>query len=31
MAAWMSVAGPRMKSALGFLYEGATIKELRPK
>jgi quinol monooxygenase YgiN len=31
MAAWMSVAGPRMKSALGLLYEGATVKELRPK
>jgi quinol monooxygenase YgiN len=31
MAAWMSVAGPRLKSARGFLYDGATAQELRPK
>jgi quinol monooxygenase YgiN len=31
MAAWMSVAGPRLKSALGFLYANASVTELRPK
>ena len=31
MAAWMNVAGPRMKSALGGLYAIASVTELRPK
>jgi quinol monooxygenase YgiN len=31
MAAWMKVAGPRMKSARGFLHEVASSTELKPK
>jgi hypothetical protein len=31
MAAWMKVAGPKLKSARGFLYEVASSTELRPK
>jgi quinol monooxygenase YgiN len=31
MAAWMKVAGPRLKSARGFIYEVASATELRPK
>ena len=30
MAAWMKVAGPRLKSARGFLYDVASSTELRP-
>ncbi|HUJ28517.1 MAG TPA: putative quinol monooxygenase [Myxococcales bacterium] len=30
MAAWMEVAGPRMKAAQGRIYEIASVKELRP-
>ena len=31
MAAWMKVAGPKMKSARGFIYEVASSTELKPK
>ena len=31
MAAWMKVAGPKMKSALGFLYDVASFTEVRPR
>jgi hypothetical protein len=31
MAAWMKVAGPKLKSARGFLYDVASSTELRPK
>lgn len=31
MAAWMKAAGPKMKSARGFLYEVASSAELRPR
>lgn len=31
MAGWMGVAGPRMKSARGFLYDVASSTELRPR
>ena len=31
MAAWMAVAGPRLKSANGFLYGVASTTELKPK
>jgi quinol monooxygenase YgiN len=31
MAAWMKVAGPKMKSALGFLYDIASFQEIRPR
>jgi quinol monooxygenase YgiN len=31
MATWMSVAGPSMKAARGFLYGVATSTELEPK
>jgi len=31
MAAWMSVAGPRLKSARGSLYGVASSTELKPK
>jgi quinol monooxygenase YgiN len=30
MGAWMEVAGPRMTSARGFLYDVASSTELRP-
>jgi len=30
MATWMSLAGPKMKSARGFLYEIASSTELTP-
>jgi len=30
MATWMKIAGPRLKSARGFLYEVASSTELRP-
>ena len=29
--AWMNVAGPKMKSARGFLYDVASSTELRPR
>jgi quinol monooxygenase YgiN len=31
MAAWMKVAGPRLKSATGYIYDVASMIELRPK
>ena len=31
MAAWMKVAGPRLMSARGLLYDVASVTELRPK
>jgi quinol monooxygenase YgiN len=31
MATWMGVAGPRLKSALGYLYAAASVTELKPK
>src|SRR6476619_4232165 len=31
MAAWMKVAGPKMKSARGFIHEVASSTELRPR
>ena len=31
MAAWMKIAGPRLKSARGFLFDVASSTELRPK
>src|SRR5580765_2549829 len=31
MAAWMKVAGPKLRSARGFLYDASTMTELRPK
>jgi quinol monooxygenase YgiN len=31
MAEWMTVAGPRLTSARGFLYDVASVTELRPK
>ena len=31
MAAWMTVAGPRLKSAHGTLHDIASTTELRPK
>ena len=31
MAAWMNVAGPKMKSARGFLYDVSSSTELRPR
>jgi quinol monooxygenase YgiN len=31
MAAWMSVAGPKMKTARGFLHDVASSTELKPK
>jgi quinol monooxygenase YgiN len=31
MAAWMKVAGPRMTSARGLLYDVASVTELRAK
>ena len=31
MAAWMKVAGPKMKSARGFIHEIASSTELRPR
>ena len=31
MAAWMKVAGPRMKSARGVVYDVASSTELRPR
>lgn len=31
MAAWMKVAGPRMKSARGFIHEIASSRELKPR
>jgi quinol monooxygenase YgiN len=31
MAAWMKVAGPRLRSARGFVYGVASSTELRPK
>src|SRR5579864_7840647 len=30
MAAWMSVAGPRLRSARGLLYDIASATDLRP-
>lgn len=30
MAAWMTVAGPRLTSALGLLYAAASMTELKP-
>jgi hypothetical protein len=30
MAAWMQVAGPLMKSAVGFLHDIVSSTELRP-
>jgi quinol monooxygenase YgiN len=30
MAAWMQAAGPKLKSARGFIYEAARATELRP-
>jgi quinol monooxygenase YgiN len=31
MAAWMKVAGPKMRSARGFLYEVSSSTELKPR
>ena len=31
MAAWMNVAGPKMKSARGFIHEVASSTELKPR
>jgi quinol monooxygenase YgiN len=31
MAAWMKVAGPKLKSARGFLHDVAASTELRPE
>ena len=31
MAAWMKAAGPKLVSARGFLYDAASMTELRPK
>jgi len=31
MAEWMKVAGPRLTSARGLLYDATTVTELRPK
>jgi quinol monooxygenase YgiN len=31
MAAWMQVAGPRLKAAVGYIYPGDSRQELRPK
>jgi hypothetical protein len=31
MAAWMKVAGPKMKSARGFIYDAASSTELKPR
>jgi len=31
MAAWMKVAGPRLKSAKGFIYDADNAQELKPK
>src|SRR5690348_9673420 len=31
MAAWMEAAGPRLKSARGFLYDVASSTELKPE
>ena len=31
MAAWMKVAGPKLKSARGFLYDVASSTELKPR
>jgi quinol monooxygenase YgiN len=31
MARWMQVAGPKLKSALGFLHDVASTIELRPR
>lgn len=31
MAAWMQVAGPRLKAAHGRIYDIASVTELRPK
>jgi quinol monooxygenase YgiN len=31
MAAWMKVAGPRLRSAVGFVYDGVSPQELRPQ
>jgi quinol monooxygenase YgiN len=31
MAAWMGVAGPRLKKAQGFIYDADSARELRPK
>src|SRR5579859_2957179 len=31
MAAWMKIAGPRLRSARGLLYDCASATELRPK
>jgi quinol monooxygenase YgiN len=31
MAAWMKVAGPKMKSARGWVYDVASSTELRPR
>jgi quinol monooxygenase YgiN len=30
MAAWMAVAGPRLRAATGYLYDAASMHELRP-
>ena len=31
MAEWMRVAGPRLKTARGLVYDIASVSELRPK
>jgi quinol monooxygenase YgiN len=31
MAAWMKAAGPKMKSARGFIYDVASSTELKPR
>ena len=31
MAAWMRAAGPRLRSALGYLHDIASTMELRPR
>ncbi len=31
MAAWMKAAGPKMRSARGFLYEVSSSTELKPR
>jgi hypothetical protein len=31
MAVWMKAAGPKMKSARGFIYDVASSTELKPR
>lgn len=31
MAAWMKIAGPKMKSARGFIHDVASTTELKPR